>query len=121
PLLEKALAIKRKLLGEDHPDTALSCNAVATNLMAQGKYAQAQVMHEQALAIRRKVLGEDHPLTAASYYNLAGTLSSQDTPAPGPSLRRASGRRSGRWRSAARCWARTTPTPHPATTAWRPT
>ena len=41
PLYQKALAIRRKVLGEDHPDTAASYNNVASNLNAQGKYAEA--------------------------------------------------------------------------------
>jgi tetratricopeptide (TPR) repeat protein len=41
PLLQKALAICRRVLGEDHPDTALSYNNVAYNLYAQGQYREA--------------------------------------------------------------------------------
>ena len=36
---EKALEIRRRLLTDDHPDTAQSYNNVAANLNAQGKYA----------------------------------------------------------------------------------
>ena len=61
PLFRQALAIRRKLLGEDHPDTAQSYNNVAGNLNAQGKYAEAEPLFRQALATRRKLLGEDHP------------------------------------------------------------
>ena len=35
PLLERALAIRRRALGQNHPDTALSCNNMAANLNAQ--------------------------------------------------------------------------------------
>ena len=41
PLFQKALDIHRKVLGEDHPDTATSYNNVAFNLNAQGKYADS--------------------------------------------------------------------------------
>jgi hypothetical protein len=37
PLLEKALAIHRRLLTDDHPDTAGSYNSLAHNLWVQGK------------------------------------------------------------------------------------
>src|SRR5262249_53144179 len=53
----QALAIRRKVLGEEHPDTAHSSNEVAYNLQAQGKYAEAQPLYEKALASWRKTLG----------------------------------------------------------------
>jgi CHAT domain-containing protein/tetratricopeptide (TPR) repeat protein len=77
PLLEKALAIRRDVLGEDHPRTAQSYNFVAADFDAQGKSAQAQPLIEKALAIDRKVLGETHPDTARSYNNVANNLSAQ--------------------------------------------
>jgi tetratricopeptide (TPR) repeat protein len=77
PLYEQALAIRRKSLGEDHPDTAESYDRVAFNLNAQGRYAEAQPLFERALAIRRKSLGEDHPDTAQGYNNVAFNLDAQ--------------------------------------------
>jgi tetratricopeptide (TPR) repeat protein len=77
PLLEKALAMRRKVLGEDHPDTATSYNNLAYDLDAQGKYAEAQPLFEKALAINKKALGESHPDTAAFYNNLASNLRAQ--------------------------------------------
>jgi CHAT domain-containing protein/Tfp pilus assembly protein PilF len=71
PFLEKALAIVRKVLGEEHPDTAQSYNLFAMNLHAQSKYAEAEVGYRKALAIVRKGLGEEHPLTAGVHNNLA--------------------------------------------------
>ncbi len=54
PLFEKALEIRRRVLTDDHPDTATSYNDVAYNLRAQGKYAWAQPLFEKALAIYRR-------------------------------------------------------------------
>jgi CHAT domain-containing protein/tetratricopeptide (TPR) repeat protein len=76
-LERKALAIRRKVLGEEHPLTALSYHNLAANLYAQGKYVAAEKLERKALAIRRKVLGEEHPLTASSYNNLANDLHTQ--------------------------------------------
>ncbi len=73
----RALAIRLKALGEDHPDTATSYNNLAATLGDQGKYAEAEAMHRRALAIRLKALGEGHPDTATSYNNLAATLHAQ--------------------------------------------
>ena len=77
PLLNKALALRRKVLGEEHPATATSYLNVAYNLNAQGKYAEADPLYRKALAIFRKVLGEEHPATATSYNNLASNLNAQ--------------------------------------------
>ena len=77
PLFEKALEIRRRLLTDDHRDTATSYNNLAGNLNAQGKYNQAQPLFEKALEIRRRLLTDDHPDTAASYNKLAANLNAQ--------------------------------------------
>jgi tetratricopeptide (TPR) repeat protein len=77
PLYEKALEIRRRRLGDDHPDSAGSYNNVAANLADQGKYAQAQPLYEKALEIRRRLLTDDHPRTATSYDNVASNLHAQ--------------------------------------------
>ena len=57
PLYEKALQIRRRLLTDDHPDTATSYNNLATSFTGQGKHAQAQPLFEKAredpAAVRR--------------------------------------------------------------------
>ena len=77
PLFEKALEMRRRLLTDDHPDTATSYNNLALNLNAQGKYAAAQPLYEKALEINRRLLTDDHPDTALSYNNLAFNLNAQ--------------------------------------------
>jgi tetratricopeptide (TPR) repeat protein len=59
------------VLGDEHPDTAMSYQNLASNQDAQGQYAEAEKGLHKALAIRRKVLGEEHPDTAQSYNDLA--------------------------------------------------
>ncbi len=73
-LYEKALAIRRKVLGEEHPDTASSYNSLGQILYSQGRYAAAQPLYERAVASRRKVLGPEHPDTATASNNLAVNL-----------------------------------------------
>jgi len=77
PIRKEMLEICRKVLGENHPDTANSYNNVAYNLEAQGKAAEAGPLFQKALDIRRKILGEDHPDTATSYNNVAANLDAQ--------------------------------------------
>jgi hypothetical protein len=87
--LDKALAVHRQVLGEEHRHTATSYNNVAGNLRAQRKHAQAEPLYRKALAIRRKVLGEGHPATALSYNSVASNLYAQGkhAQAVGPALR----------------------------------
>jgi tetratricopeptide (TPR) repeat protein len=77
PLYEKALAIRREVLGEDHPYTAAAYSDIANNLDYQGKYTEARPLLEKALAVWRKALGEGNPDTASGYHNLALNLNYQ--------------------------------------------
>ena len=73
----RALAIREKGLGPDHPDTATSLNNLALLYDSQGAYAKAEPLYLRALAIMEKVLGPDVPKTATSLNNLAGLYQSQ--------------------------------------------
>jgi tetratricopeptide (TPR) repeat protein len=64
PLFERALAIREKALGSEHPSTATSLNNLASLLKDQGDLAGARLLYERALAIREKALGSEHPSTA---------------------------------------------------------
>jgi tetratricopeptide (TPR) repeat protein len=77
PLYEKALEIRRRLLGENYPATAASYNNVGVNLHHLGNYVQAQSLNEKALEINRRLLSDNHPDTAMSYNNVAFDLSAQ--------------------------------------------
>ncbi len=77
PLFEKALEIRRRLLTDEHPDTATACGNLAANLKALGKYAQAQPLCEKAMEVDRRLLTDEHPNTAHAYGNLAGVLGAQ--------------------------------------------
>jgi len=68
---EQALAIRRGLYGEGHPDTARSLANVAAGYRNLGKYDKALEYSDQAFAIRRKLFGDDHPETAQSLVNVA--------------------------------------------------
>ena len=74
PLYERALAIREKLLGPEHPATAGSLNDLASLLQDQGDLAGARPLYECALAISEKLRGPEHPDTATSLNNLAGLL-----------------------------------------------
>jgi len=77
PLYRRALEIKEKVLGPEHPSTATSLNNLAALCRAQGRYAEAEPLFRRALEIREKVLGPEHPDTAGSLNNLAGLYYAQ--------------------------------------------
>jgi tetratricopeptide (TPR) repeat protein len=70
---ERALRIREKVLGPEHPDVALSLDALGRAFTAQRDLAGAQSLYERALAINEKVLGPEHPATAISLDHL-GTI-----------------------------------------------
>jgi CHAT domain-containing protein/Flp pilus assembly protein TadD len=71
PLAEQALAIRKKVLGDNHPNTARSLNNLAGLYESQGRYSEAEPLYKQALAIKKQQLGDNHPSTATSLNNLA--------------------------------------------------
>jgi tetratricopeptide (TPR) repeat protein len=79
PYYERALAIREKVLGPDHPDTAHSLCILGLLLQDQGDYQTqtARPYFERALRIQEEVLGPDHPHTALSLNNLALLLRAQ--------------------------------------------
>jgi tetratricopeptide (TPR) repeat protein len=89
-LFERALAIREKVLGPEHPDTATSLNNLALLLKSYGELTTARPLYERALAIREKVLGPEHLDTAVSLNNFAMLLQDQgDVAAARPLFQRA--------------------------------
>jgi CHAT domain-containing protein/tetratricopeptide (TPR) repeat protein len=64
PLLTKALAIRRRHLGNEHPDVATSLQILAGLRGRQGDLDTGIALAEEAVAIRRRVLGDRHPYVA---------------------------------------------------------
>ena len=71
PLYQRALKIREKALGPDHPDTATALNNLARLYYSMGDYAKAEPLYQRALKIEEKALGPDHPDTATALNNLA--------------------------------------------------
>ncbi|APR85582.1 kinesin light chain-like protein [Minicystis rosea] len=66
-----ALELKRSLLGDDHPDVAITIDVLATVHHALGEYDEADARYREALRIRRARLGGDHPAVAVTLQSLA--------------------------------------------------
>jgi adhesin HecA-like repeat protein len=74
PLYTRALEIREKSLGKDHPNVAASLNNLAGLYDAQGRYDEAEPLYKRALEILEKSLGEKHPGTVTVSENLAALL-----------------------------------------------
>lgn len=96
PLYQEALAIRKDVLGNEHPDYAKSLNNLAVLYENMGEFyqfeldqdfydwggfddndpddlfAKAESFYQNALTIRKAVLGEDHPDYVAGLNDLAG-------------------------------------------------
>jgi tetratricopeptide (TPR) repeat protein/predicted Ser/Thr protein kinase len=70
-LLQQALEIRQRALGDDHPDLAHALANLALVAEAEGQLEEARALYERALAIIGKQLGGDHPEAASILNNLA--------------------------------------------------
>jgi CHAT domain-containing protein len=71
-LFQQVLATRRTVLGEIHPDVAISLSNLVMLYYSMGDYIQAESLCQQALAIQRTLLGDRHPDVANSLNSLAG-------------------------------------------------
>jgi eukaryotic-like serine/threonine-protein kinase len=69
--LEKALELRSRFLGDEHPDTLIVDENLADVYLDQGKYAKAEALYSKTLATRRRILGEQHHDTLTSMFDLA--------------------------------------------------
>jgi serine/threonine protein kinase/tetratricopeptide (TPR) repeat protein len=70
-LEERALAERRRVLGEEHSDTLQSIGNVGVYLSALDKKAEAESYYREALEKSRRVRGDDDPQTLLCIANLA--------------------------------------------------
>jgi tetratricopeptide (TPR) repeat protein/tRNA A-37 threonylcarbamoyl transferase component Bud32 len=80
PLQESALATRRRVLGEEHPQTLSSINQMGVLLDSQGKLEEAERYYREALEKFRRVLGEEHPETLTSINNMGFLMWAQGKP-----------------------------------------
>jgi tetratricopeptide (TPR) repeat protein len=79
-LREQLLALRRKVLGPEHPDTLGVMNNVADSYAGAGRQEDALKLREQVLELRRKVLGPEHPDTLGTMNNLADSYAGAGRP-----------------------------------------
>lgn len=88
PLQASALATRRSLLGEEHPDTISSISHMGLLLHSQGKPVEADPYLRESLEKFRRVLGEDHPDTVTAILYMSSVLLAQSKSAEAESLAR---------------------------------
>ncbi len=71
PHLLRALELRERELGRDHPDTLGTMNSLAALYWVQGRYDEAEPLFVATLEARKRLLGDDDPQTLASMHNLA--------------------------------------------------
>jgi non-specific serine/threonine protein kinase/serine/threonine-protein kinase len=84
--LARSLDLRRRVLGEDHPDTLAAMYALGSLYFDQRKHAEAEAFLNQVLEVRRRVLGEEHPDTLAAMGSLARLYRRQGKYAQGETL-----------------------------------
>ncbi|KAK4062652.1 uncharacterized protein Triagg1_9770 [Trichoderma aggressivum f. europaeum] len=60
---QRALDLRRKVLGERHPHTLESMASLAAAYHYQGQHEKAKARYKEAMELRRQTLGEKHPDT----------------------------------------------------------
>lgn len=77
---QRALTLRRQLLGERHPLVARSHSNLGTAFKLLGRLDDARAQYEQALAIEELVLDPSHPQVADTLNNLGNVLQAQGSP-----------------------------------------
>ena len=71
-LVERALEILRRVVGDGHPHVARVAGQLATILSAQGEESEARAAYLAALEATRTAYGAEHPLMCEALNDLAG-------------------------------------------------
>ena len=70
-LFMQVIATRRRVLGDEHPDTLTVISNLASTYWNQGRRKEAEELNIQVMEIRRRVLGDEHSDTLTSMSNMA--------------------------------------------------
>jgi eukaryotic-like serine/threonine-protein kinase len=76
-LLARAVEIRSRILGAEHPRTLDSKNRLSVVLNSQGRYAEAEKTSREVVEVDRRVLGPDSRATLIAASNLAWVMESE--------------------------------------------
>jgi tetratricopeptide (TPR) repeat protein len=85
-LMRRALDIRERVYGQNHPDVANSLHNLALLFVACGKLLEAEAFFQDAIVMREKTLGPSHRSLAETLIDMARLLSSQSRYAEAKSL-----------------------------------
>ena len=71
PLLQHALTMRKKLLGQEHPDVARVLSLLGHISYGLGQYSEVTLLYQRALTIYEKAHGPEHSDTLRLHYDLA--------------------------------------------------
>ena len=71
PLYQDCLVKRKRILGDEHPDTLASINNLAGLLNNKGEFDRALPLYQDCLMKRKRILGEEHPDTLITLNRLA--------------------------------------------------
>ena len=77
PVLEEALALRRRLNGDNHPDVATTLEALGHVAYGQANYAEAVRLRREVLALRRRLLGDSNTKTTTALLELTTAMHAQ--------------------------------------------
>lgn len=83
---QRALKIREKTLGPEHPDTIEIISLMGFLYQVTGNFPKAETYFQRALTLREKILGPDHPDTADTQIFLGGLYLTQSKYAEAESL-----------------------------------
>ena len=71
-LLKHVVAVRERMLAEEHPHRLVSQHALAGAYRADGQVKKAVELLEHVVAVRERMLAEEHPHRLVSQQELAG-------------------------------------------------
>jgi hypothetical protein len=69
-LFMQVMETRKRVLGEEHPDTLTSMANLASTYRNQGRWKEAEELEVQVMETRKRVLDDEHPDTLTSVANL---------------------------------------------------
>ena len=75
--LARAVDLRTRVLGEEHPDTLYAAEDLGTLFADQGRFTEAEALFQGTLNTRKRVLGEEHAATLSSLNNVATVYTQQ--------------------------------------------
>ncbi len=90
-MLARALAERQSKLGEEHPFTLATANALAVIYKVQGQYGEAELLYLHTLEACERTLGSQHPFTLGTVKGLASLYMAEGRPAEAALLTKRAG------------------------------